>query len=167
MYYLYYFVPCFSSNLCVAIVQFYLTYSLYYPVLRVSSNLCAAYLFYLAALTQILNDLAAPTQLVPATASCGPPPLNIQWWHSCSGRPPSTIYLPALPCPHWVHTTDKSFQACPSKPLLNQNSKCCEPYLPLQAILEPTRQTKRCETVPSLINILPAPPSHFRTNINT
>ena len=60
------------------------THSLYYLVLRCSSDLCAAYLDYSAALTQKLRALAAPTELVAATASHFPPPLKSQWWCSCS-----------------------------------------------------------------------------------
>ena len=71
--------------MCAAIVQLYHIYYLYYLVLRVSSDFCAVYLYYFDAPTQILRALAAPTQLVPATASHRPPPLNSQWWRSRSG----------------------------------------------------------------------------------
>ena len=67
-----------GSNLCVAIVQLYHTYYLYYLVLHVSSDLCAAYLDYSSGPTQIICALAAPTQLVLATASHCPQPLNSQ-----------------------------------------------------------------------------------------
>ena len=165
MYYLYYLELRCSLDLCAAMVQLYRMYSLCYLVPRVSSNLCAAYLYYFDAVKKILRTLAAPTQLVPATTSFRPPPLKIQQWRSHSGRPPSTVDPPALPCPHRFHPTDQDCQAWPSKPIFNQQAKCCEPYLPLQAIFELTRQAKRCDPVPSFLNILPAPPSHFRTNI--
>ena len=43
--------------MCAAIVYFYRTYDLYYLVLRASSDLSAVYLYYFAALTQILRAL--------------------------------------------------------------------------------------------------------------
>ena len=54
-----------GSHLCASIVQLHCTYSLYYLVLCVSSDLCAVYLYYFAAMTQIIRALAALTQLVP------------------------------------------------------------------------------------------------------
>ena len=145
MYYLYYPVLLFSLYLCAAIVQLYRTYSLYYLVLRVS--LCAVYLYYSAALTQILRALASTTQFVPSTASCCPPPIKRLWWRSLSVQPPSTINPPAMPCPHRVHPTDKACQTWPSKPFSNRHAKQCEivssfssDYLTLQAIFEPTHQ---------------------------
>ena len=101
---------------------------------------------------------------MPATASHHLPPINIQWWRSRSVRPPSTVDPPVLPCPYQLHPTNQSCQACPSRPFLNQHTKCYEPYLPLQSILKPTCQSKRCEAVLSLLNRLPAPPRHFRTD---
>ena len=35
------------------------------------------------------------------------PPLNIQWWLSCSSRPPSSVDPPAMSCPHRVHPADQ------------------------------------------------------------
>ena len=134
---------------------------LYYIVLHSSSCLCAAYLYYFSALTQIICSLAAPKQLVTATASRRPPLLNSHWWRSSYSCPPSTVDPLALPCPHRVHPTDQACQAFPSKPFFNHHDKCCEPYLPLQFIFEPTRQSKPYETVLSFLNRLPAPPSHF------
>ena len=78
-----YYIRC--SGLCAAIVKLYCTYYLYYLVLRVISDLCAVYLYYFAAMTQIIRALAALTQLVPSNASHLPPPLKSQWWRSCSG----------------------------------------------------------------------------------
>ena len=98
---------------------------------------------------------------MPATASCRPPPLKSQWWLSRSGRRPSTINPPALPCTHRFHLTD---QACPSKTFFNQHAKCCEPYLPFQVIFEPTCQAKHCDPVLSFLKILPSPQSHFWSN---
>ena len=137
---------------------------MYYLILRVSYDFCAAYLYYFSNLTKILRSLEVPMQLVPATASCRPSPIKIQWWHSCSGRPPATVDPPALPCPHRFHLTD---QACPSKPFLNQHVNLCETYLPLQFIFEPTCQSNPCETVPLFLNRLPAPPIHFRTYVTS
>ena len=133
-------------------------------VLRVSSYLCAAYLYYSAAMTQILRALAAPTQLVPDTAFCCPMSLKSQWWRSHSGRPPSTVDLPTLTCPHQVHPTGQAIQACPSKPFFNDQAKCCEPYLPSQSIFKPTCQAKTCDTSLSFLNRLPAPPRYFQTD---
>ena len=62
--------------MCAAIVQFYRMYYLYYLVLRVSSNFCAAYLYYFAALTEIIRALVSPAQLVPATDSSRLSPLK-------------------------------------------------------------------------------------------
>ena len=42
---------------------------------------CSLSVFF-SALTQILRALAAPAQLVPATASHHRPPLKSQWWRS-------------------------------------------------------------------------------------
>ena len=165
IYSLYHLVLCSSLYLCASVVQLYRAYSLYYPVLYISSDLCVAYFCYFAALTQILHSLVAPTQLVSATASCWTLPLKIQWWRSCSGQPPSTLDPPSLPFPHWFHPTYQAFQACPYKPFFNQHAKCCYIYLPLQSISEPTRQANPCETLLSFHNRLPAPPSHFRTDM--
>ena len=109
------------------IVQLYCTYYLHYLVLHCSSDLQAAYLDYSAALTQTLRTLAALTELVAATDSRRPPPLNIQWWLSQSTRTPSNIYLASPLCPHRVHQTNQSCQACPSKPFSNRHSKLYDP----------------------------------------
>ena len=76
------------------------------------------FLYYVVNLKQILRALAAPTQLVLATASCRLLTLTSQWRRSCYHCPPSTVNPPAMPRPHWVHPTDKACQACPSKPFL-------------------------------------------------
>ena len=83
--------------MCVAIVQLYRMYSLYYPVLRVSSDLCAVYLYYFAAPTQILRALAAPTQLVPATASHRLPPLKHRRTLPVLRYPRNTVIYNYLP----------------------------------------------------------------------
>ena len=148
LYYLYYLVLRCSSDLCAAIVQLYRTYYLYYLLLRVSSYLSAAYLYYFDALTQIIRALAAPTKLVPANASCHPPPLKSQWWRSCSARLPSTVDLPVLPCPHRVHLTSQDFQACPSKPFLTNkqiafSQSCIFHQITSPSKPFPNQQTKR------------------------
>ena len=98
-------------------------------------------------MTQILRALVSLTQLVPATASCWPLTLKSQFLCSRSCRPPSTVNPHAMPCPHWVHPTNQSFQASPSKPFVNQLAKCCDPvpyfsldYLTLQSIFGLTCQ---------------------------
>ena len=63
--------------MCAAIVQMYHIYYLDYSVLRFSSNCFAAYFDYCDALTQIICSLAAPKQLVAATASCRHLPLPV------------------------------------------------------------------------------------------
>ena len=108
MYYLYHPVIRSTLDLCAAIVQLYPTYSLHFIVLRVSSNFCVNYLYYFAALKQIICALAAPAQLVPSTASRLPPPLNSQWWISRSGCLPLTVDMPALTCPHWFRLTNQA-----------------------------------------------------------
>ena len=145
MYYLYYLVLRWSSDLCAAIVKLYHMYYLYYFVLRVSSNLCAAHLYYFAALTQILWSIAGPKQLVPATVSRRPPPLKIQWWRSRSRSPSSTTNPPTLLYPHWLHPTYQSFQTWHSK-----------------SIFKPTRQGLLSSL--AFFIRLPAPPSNFRTD---
>ena len=156
-------------------------YCLYYLILGVNWDLCAAYLYYFAALTQIIRALEARMQLVPAMSACHPSPLKIQWWCFRLNRPPSIIDPTALPCPHWVQPTNQDCQDCPSKLFFNPHAKRYEPvlyflsdYLPLQAIIKPTcqalwaspvvphhitcpskpflnRHAKHCKPVPSLL----------------
>ena len=99
---------------------------------------------------------------------------------------PTRQVLWSLPAPPSHFRTDTPSQALwdspvipqqitwPSKPFSNQYSKTIfvkqshrssTDYLPLQAIFEPPRQSNPCEIVPSFLNRLPAPPSHFRTNM--
>ena len=93
-----------------------------------------------------------------------------------------TALTPSVP-PEWLNLTSPPLQA-----IFNQHNKFCEPYLSLKAIFEPTCQNlwsspfithqitcpskpflnqhaKRCEPVLSFLIRLPAPPSHFRTNM--
>ena len=141
--------------MCSHLVQLYHMYPLYYLVLSV---FCASYLDYFAALTQILRALAAPTQLVLATASCRPSRANVGALIP-SARPQPSI---RLHCPYPIGSTRPIKSVKPTPPIhFIQHAKCCVPYLPLKAISEPIRQVKPYETVPPFLNRLPASPSRF------
>ena len=73
--------------------------------------------------TQILRALAAPTQLVPVTASHRPPLLKSQCWRFCSnanaGAPiptPANIF-PSIPFPSYQRPIQS---ICPIQPVANQ-----------------------------------------------
>ena len=171
IYYLYYFLLRCSSDCFADIVQLYSAYYLYYCVLRVISDLCAAYFYYFSDMKKIPRVLVPLTQLVPATASCCPLTLKSQFLCSRSGRPTSTVNRPELPCNHFVHPTNQSFQAWPSKTFVNQLAKCCDPvpyfssdFLILQSLFELTRQAPWDSTViPQQITCTPNPFLNWHT----
>ena len=113
-------IECQKKNSQSSVKNF--LYYLYYLVLHFSSDLCAAYLDYSADLTQILRALAAPIKLVASTTShfrmplpvacrssrenCGaplapsnvghsiPPPSHpVRLYHPASSKPVSPIIL--------------------------------------------------------------------------
>ena len=108
-----------GSYLCAAVVCLYRTYDLYYLVLRASSNFSAVYLYYFAALTQILRAPFSAESMEKSTASHRPPPLKSQWWRSCSGAnggapvPLPANARPSHPCPTNV-TSSPSIPSSPS-----------------------------------------------------
>ena len=113
MYSLYYLVLCFSSDLCVAIVQLYRKYYLYYLVLYCSLDLCATYLDYSSAMTQTLRDLAEPTYLVASNDSCCPPLATRRRSRSNCGAPvPAVCHQPSIR----LHSPVPIRSTQPSKP---------------------------------------------------
>ena len=81
-------------DLCAAIVYLYRTYNLYYLVLHASSDFSAVYLYYFAALTQILRAPCSAKAIgdshhFPPPADPQEPMVALlfrrQWWHSRFG----------------------------------------------------------------------------------
>ena len=130
-----------TYNLYIFVLQLYRMYSLCYLVLRYrfgfvcGHSTIVSYVLFILSCTMFqfgfvcslfglfcCSDTNTPfpcsTDSIGAI-HCFPPPLKSQWWSSCSGRPPSTINTPIVPCPHWFNPTDQACQSCSYKPFLN------------------------------------------------